>query len=44
MLQGQKLGSAAHVTELRRERIGEHSVADAWVLQDLIASAVPCAK
>ena len=38
-LQGKLLGSAAHVTELRRERIGSHSVADAWTLPAFVADA-----
>ena len=38
-LQGQVLGCGAHLTALRRESIGEHSVADAWVLSDLADAA-----
>lgn len=37
--QGEALGCGAHLTALRRERIGEHSVADAWVLSDLVDAA-----
>ncbi len=39
MLQGQALGCGAHLTVLRRESIGEHSVASAWVLADLLEAA-----
>ena len=38
-LQGQVLGCGAHLTALRRESIGEHSVANAWVLSDLADAA-----
>lgn len=37
--QGQVLGCGAHLTALRRESIGELSVADAWVLSDLADAA-----
>jgi tRNA pseudouridine55 synthase len=33
---GSKLGTHAHLIALRRERIGHHSVADAWALHDLV--------
>ena len=33
------MGSAAHLTALRRESIGEHDVADAWSMPDLVAAA-----
>ncbi|EIE20650.1 putative tRNA pseudouridine synthase [Coccomyxa subellipsoidea C-169] len=36
---GKAVGSAAHLTALRRESIGEHSVADAWSVLDLVAAA-----
>ena len=35
---GKKLGSAAHLTALRRESIGEHSVGDAWTIEQLYSS------
>lgn len=35
-MQGEKVGSKAHVTELRRENSGEFDVADAWQLESLI--------
>ena len=35
---GAALGSAAHLTVLRREAIGEHCVADAWPLEELLAA------
>mmetsp|Transcript_27106 Transcript_27106/g.66470 ORF Transcript_27106/g.66470 Transcript_27106/m.66470 type:complete len:268 (-) Transcript_27106:28-831(-) len=35
---GKHLGSHAHLTALRRESIGEHSVADAWTIEALFAS------
>ena len=38
-LQGRAVGSAAHLTALRRERIGEHDVVDAWQMPDLVAAA-----
>ena len=38
-VQGQALGCGAHLTVLRRESIGEHSVAGAWVLADLVEAA-----
>ena len=38
-LQGKAAGSAAHLVALRRERIGEHDVADAWQVADLVAAA-----
>ncbi|KAK9799013.1 hypothetical protein WJX73_005582 [Symbiochloris irregularis] len=36
---GQKVGSAAHVRTLRRDRIGAYLVKDAWPLHDLIERA-----
>ncbi|BDA42161.1 tRNA pseudouridine synthase B [Coccomyxa sp. Obi] len=36
---GRAVGSAAHLTALRRESIGTHSVADAWTVPDLVAAA-----
>lgn len=33
---GRALGSAAHLTALRRESIGEHSVSAAWQVQALV--------
>ena len=39
MLQGRAAGTAAFMVSLRRERIGESSVADAWQLSELIAAA-----
>ena len=30
------MGSAAHLTVLRREAVGKHSVRDAWQLDELI--------
>lgn len=39
MLQGKALGSAAHLTALRRESIGVYDVADAWAVSDLAAAA-----
>lgn len=35
---GAALGSAAHLTVLRREAIGEHSVNNAWPLEELLAA------
>lgn len=34
---GQKLDNGAYLTKLRRTQIGEHSLKDAWQLDDLIA-------
>ena len=39
VLQGKAVGSAAHLTALRRESIGEYDVADAWSVPDLVAAA-----
>ncbi|CAL8468151.1 g7690 [Coccomyxa elongata] len=36
---GKAVGSAAHLTALRRESIGMHNVADAWTVTDLVAAA-----
>ncbi|KAL2609037.1 hypothetical protein R1flu_027610 [Riccia fluitans] len=33
---GRALGSYAHLTELRREKIGKYSVSDAWTVNDLV--------
>ena len=38
MWQGQALGSAAHMTSLRRTRIGSYRVGDAWSMPDLAAA------
>ena len=38
-VQGQALGCGAHLTALRRESIGAHSVAGAWELADLVEAA-----
>lgn len=35
---GEAVRSAAHLVALRRERIGEHSVEDAWQLPDFVAA------
>ena len=32
---GRVLGTCAHMTALRRERIGEHRIADAWEVEAL---------
>jgi len=37
--QGRAAGTAAYMLTLRRERIGQHCVDDAWSLADLIAAA-----
>lgn len=39
LCQGRAVGSAAHLTALRRESIGAHNVADAWTVPDLVAAA-----
>lgn len=39
---GRKLGTVAHLTRLRRESIGEHSIGDAWKLQDLLQKIEEC--
>lgn len=38
VVQGQAVGSSAHLVALRRERIGEHSASTAWQLADLVAA------
>ena len=35
---GKKVGTHAHLTALRRTRIGDLDVANAWVLSELVAS------
>ena len=35
-MQGEAVGSKAHVVELRRESSGQFNVADAWQLDDLL--------
>ncbi|KAG6551779.1 hypothetical protein Mapa_006596 [Marchantia paleacea] len=35
---GRALGSYAHLTALRREKIGSYSVSDAWTVEDLVES------
>lgn len=37
--QGRAAGTAAYMLSLRRERIGELSVADAWQLSELVPAA-----
>lgn len=39
MLQGLQVGSAAHVKTLRRDRIGDYLVEDAWPLHDFVERA-----
>lgn len=39
---GRRLGTAAHLTRLRRGRIGEHSMDEAWQLSDLLARIEDC--
>ena len=34
-MQGQAVGSAAHLVALRREAIGKYSVKDAWTVEQL---------
>ena len=34
--QAKAVGSAAHLTALRREAVGKHNVRDAWQLDELI--------
>ena len=38
VLQGQAVGSAAHLVALRREAIGKYNVKDAWTVEQLQAS------
>jgi tRNA pseudouridine55 synthase len=38
---GKSLGTTAHLTELRRESIGEHSVQDAWTVESLFEACEP---
>ncbi len=35
---GEKLGTGAYLSELRRTRIGDHSVDDAWKIEDFVNS------
>lgn len=35
VLQGQAVGTAAHLVALRREAIGKYSVKDAWTIEQL---------
>ena len=35
-VQAKAVGSAAHLTALRREAVGKHNVRDAWQLDELI--------
>ena len=39
---GRALGTTAHLTRLRRESIGDHTVTNAWQLSDLIARIEEC--
>lgn len=38
VLQGQAVGTAAHLVALRREAIGKYNVKDAWTLEQLQAA------
>jgi len=38
---GRNLGTVAHLTELRRESIGEHGVEDAWTVESLFEACEP---
>ena len=39
MLQGTSVHSAAHLVALRRTRIGQYHVDDAWTMTDFLAAA-----